>query len=46
MFTDVSQAKTGIFMLNMGGPANAEEVEPFLRRLFLDRDIMTLPMQK
>lgn len=33
-------------MLNMGGPANEQEVQPFLTRLFLDRDIMTLPMQE
>lgn len=45
ILTGVSKPKTGIFMLNMGGPANVEEVQPFLTRLFLDRDIMTLPMQ-
>ena len=32
--------KTGILMLNMGGPRNSEEVEPFLRNLFADRDII------
>ncbi|XP_053214085.1 ferrochelatase, mitochondrial-like [Panonychus citri] len=32
-------------MLNMGGPKNSEEVEPFLTKLFLDRDIMTLPIK-
>ena len=33
-------------MLNMGGPQNADEVEDFLTRLFLDKDIITIPMQK
>lgn len=41
-----TNAKTAILMLNMGGPRNLPEVEPFLRRLFLDRDIINLPMQK
>ena len=40
------KAKTGILMLNMGGPRNANEVQDFLTRLFLDRDIIKLPMQK
>lgn len=41
-------AKTGILMLNMGGPSHAtvEETEKFLKRLFLDTDIMTLPFQR
>lgn len=38
--------KTGILMLNMGGPSTLDEVEPFLKRLFSDRDLMTLPFQK
>ena len=37
------KAKTGILMLNMGGPRNADEVQDFLTRLFLDRDIIKLP---
>ena len=40
------KAKTGILMLNMGGPGKAEEVQDFLTRLFLDRDIIKLPFQK
>lgn len=39
------KAKTGILMLNMGGPGKADEVQDFLTRLFLDRDIIKLPMQ-
>ncbi|XP_064336434.1 ferrochelatase, mitochondrial isoform X1 [Camelus dromedarius] len=37
--------KTGILMLNMGGPETVGEVHDFLLRLFLDRDLMTLPIQ-
>nr|XP_020026106.1 ferrochelatase, mitochondrial isoform X4 [Castor canadensis] len=37
--------KTGILMLNMGGPETLGEVHDFLLRLFLDRDLMTLPIQ-
>ena len=32
-------------MLNMGGPQTAGEVQDFLTRLFLDRDIIKLPFQ-
>lgn len=38
--------KTGILMLNMGGPETLGDVHDFLLRLFLDRDLMTLPVQK
>ena len=41
-----NKAKTGILMLNMGGPRKADEVEEFLTRLFLDKDIIKLPFQK
>ncbi|XP_053264886.1 ferrochelatase, mitochondrial isoform X1 [Podarcis raffonei] len=37
--------KTGILMLNMGGPETVGDVHDFLLRLFLDRDLMTLPVQ-
>ncbi|XP_060029923.1 ferrochelatase, mitochondrial isoform X5 [Erinaceus europaeus] len=37
--------RTGILMLNMGGPETLEDVHDFLLRLFLDRDLMTLPFQ-
>jgi ferrochelatase len=36
---------TGIVMLNMGGPATLDDVEPFLLRLFDDRELLRLPMQ-
>lgn len=38
--------KTGIVMLNLGGPATLDEVEPFLLELFADREIIQLPLQK
>ena len=36
---------TAIVMMNMGGPRDLAEVNPFLTRLFLDRDLMRLPFQ-
>lgn len=42
---DAPRAKTGIVLLNMGGPATLDEVEPFLLRLFADREIIRLPVQ-
>ena len=39
--------KTGILMLNMGGPAHLDEVKLFLTRLFQDGDLIPLgPFQK
>ena len=35
--TDSRKPKTGILMLNMGGPRNSSEVEQFLTNLFADR---------
>lgn len=36
---------TGIVLMNLGGPATLEDVEPFLLRLFADREIIQLPFQ-
>jgi ferrochelatase len=36
---------TGIVLLNMGGPETLDEVEPFLLRLFADRELLRLPWQ-
>lgn len=33
----------GVVLFNMGGPANLDEVEPFLVRVFSDRSIIELP---
>ena len=38
--------KTGIMLLNMGGPETTTEVHSFLFRLFSDRDLMVLPAQR
>jgi protoporphyrin/coproporphyrin ferrochelatase len=42
----MSKVRTGIVMMNLGGPANLAEVEPFLLELFADREIIRLPMQR
>jgi len=36
---------TGIVMMNLGGPKDLDEVQPFLLELFADREIIQLPMQ-
>jgi len=41
-----SQVKTAVILLNMGGPQNNEEVHPYLKELFQDREILKLPFQK
>ncbi len=38
--------KTGIVMMNLGGPADLDQVEPFLLELFADREIIQLPFQR
>ena len=38
--------KTGIMLLNMGGPETTNEVHDFLSRLFSDHDLMVLPAQR
>ncbi|KAL4221724.1 hypothetical protein ACF0H5_019979 [Mactra antiquata] len=40
-----SKAKTGILMLNMGGPETLDDVHDFLLNLFKDRDLIQLPAQ-
>jgi ferrochelatase len=42
----VGRIKTGIVMLNLGGPATLDAVEPFLLELFADREIIQLPLQR
>ena len=39
------RVKTGIVMMNLGGPATLDQVEPFLLELFADREIIKLPFQ-
>jgi ferrochelatase len=38
----VNDGKTGVILLNMGGPDRLDDVEPFLFNLFSDRDIIKL----
>jgi len=39
------QGPTGIVMLNLGGPETLDDVEPFLLKLFDDRELLRLPAQ-
>ncbi|TNN19851.1 Ferrochelatase isoform 2 [Schistosoma japonicum] len=39
------KAKTGIMLLNMGGPETTKEVQNFLTRLFFDKEIIRMPFQ-
>src|SRR3954464_2426999 len=41
-----ARPKTGIVMLNLGGPATLDDVQPFLLELFADREIIQLPFQR
>ena len=45
MFSSVAP-KTGIIMLNLGGPEKTDDVHDFLLRLFLDKDLIPLPAQR
>lgn len=38
--------KTGILMLNLGGPETTDDVHGFLLRLFSDKDLIPLPAQR
>lgn len=38
-------SKTGIVLMNLGGPGGQNEVHDFLLRLFSDGDLIPLPMQ-
>ncbi|CAH1789178.1 unnamed protein product [Owenia fusiformis] len=42
---DTSRPKTGIMMLNLGGPETLDDVHDFLLRLFRDKDLIPLPAQ-
>ena len=43
---EIGKPKTGIVMLNLGGPATLDDVGPFLLELFADREIIQLPFQR
>ena len=42
----VDRPKTGIIMLNLGGPERLDDVHDFLLRLFMDKDLIPLPFQR
>jgi hypothetical protein len=44
--SEATRPKTGILMLNLGGPEKNEDVYEFLLRLFSDKDLIPLPAQK
>ncbi|CAF1653674.1 unnamed protein product, partial [Didymodactylos carnosus] len=39
------RVKTGVLLLNMGGPETVDDVYDFLLRLFSDKDLIPLPAQ-
>lgn len=41
----MTKPPTGIVLLNLGGPKDLSEVQPFLLELFADREIIQLPAQ-
>jgi ferrochelatase len=43
---ETPRPKTGIVMLNLGGPETLDDVQPFLLELFADREIIQLPFQR
>lgn len=43
---DVKKPKTGIIMLNMGGPTSKDEVHNYLLRIMTDTDMIQLPVQR
>jgi ferrochelatase len=44
--TKTEKSKTGILLLNLGGPERLEDVHNFLLRLFSDQDLIQLPAQR
>ncbi|XP_067012528.2 ferrochelatase, mitochondrial [Anabrus simplex] len=42
---DSKKPKTGIMMLNMGGPQSTDQVHEYLLRIMTDRDMIQLPFQ-
>ena len=40
----MSSSPTAVVMMNLGGPASLDDVEPYLFNLFSDRDLIQLPL--
>lgn len=45
-FKLTARPKTGILMLNMGGPTSTDQVQQYLLRIMTDRDMIQLPVQR
>ncbi|KAL7753820.1 ferrochelatase hem15 [Sorochytrium milnesiophthora] len=43
---NAARPKTGVLLMNLGGPAKLTDVQPFLTRLFSDPDLIPLPFQR
>lgn len=41
-----AKPKTGVLMLNMGGPQTTDQVHDYLLRIMTDRDMIQLPVQR
>lgn len=41
----ITKPKTGVLMLNMGGPQTIDQVHDYLHRIMTDRDMIQLPFQ-
>lgn len=46
MYVMIDRYKTGVMMLNMGGPQATEDVHNFLLRLFSDKELINIPLQR
>lgn len=46
VLSSAAKPKTGILLLNLGGPENLDKVHDFLLRLFMDKDLIPLPAQR
>lgn len=40
----MSQKKTAVVLVNMGGPESLDETIPYLKNIFLDRDLIRMPL--
>lgn len=43
--SNVTKPKTGVLLLNMGGPQKTDQVHDYLLRIMTDRDMIQLPFQ-
>lgn len=43
-YSTAANPKTGIILLNMGGPENVDQVKGYLTRIMTDTDMIQLPI--